>query len=327
MQPITFVMYHYVRQMEQTRYPGIKGLRVSEFREQLAYLQRFYNFVTLADCLAALRGATLPDAAAVLTFDDGFIDHYQAVFPILQRQGIQGWFFPPAAPITGGEVLDVHKIHFVLASCEEATLFRTVVQKMDALRTALGLPEQAALFAELSPGSRFDSPEVTFVKKLLQYYLPQPYRSQLVADLFARFVTADEAGFAAELYMNVDQLRCMVASGMYVGSHGYGHVWLDQSDRDTQAAEIEQSLVFLKEIGAATLDWVFSYPYGAYTPELIELVRARGCALGLTTEVGVGNLIPEHAFELPRLDTNDLPKSAAAEVSRWTQRAYRGAKG
>lgn len=318
MRHVTFVMYHYVRDLELTRYPRIKGLRVSEFRQQLAYMQRFYHFVTLQDCLDAFNGATLPQNPAVLTFDDGLIDHYDAVFPILHQQGIQGWFFPPASPVLCGEVLDVHKIHFVLATADESELFRVVVRELDERRGELELPEHAALFAELSQGSRFDSPQVTFVKKILQRYLPQPHRSQLVQQLFRRFVSVEEASFAAELYVSLDQLRCMINSGMYVGAHGFRHVWLDQSDRCTQIVEIEQSLAMLRQIGAPTANWVFSYPYGAFTPQVIELARERGCAFGLTTDVGLGNLVVESAFKLLRLDTNDLPKLESAEPCQWT---------
>ena len=31
----TIIMYHYVRSLEQTRYPSIKGRRTSEFRFQV----------------------------------------------------------------------------------------------------------------------------------------------------------------------------------------------------------------------------------------------------------------------------------------------------
>jgi len=321
MPQVTFVMYHYVRELELTRYPRIKGLRVSEFRQQLAYMQRFYHFVTLQECLDALAGATLPQNSAVLTFDDGFIEHYDTVFPILHQQRIQGWFFPAAFPILFGEVLDVHKIHFILASAEESELFRIVMRELDECRGQIDLPEHATLFAELSGGSRFDSPEVTFVKQILQHYLPQPHRSQLVQRLFRRFVSGDEKAFAAELYATLDQLRCMAASGMYIGSHGFRHIWLDRSDRYTQIEEIEQSLAFLRQIGATTTNWVFSYPYGVYTPQVVELAKERGCAFGLTTDVGLGNLAVEDAFTLPRLDTNDLPKLDCAEPCQWMLRA------
>jgi peptidoglycan/xylan/chitin deacetylase (PgdA/CDA1 family) len=320
-QPITIVMYHYVRDLERTRYPRIKGLRLAAFRQQLAYMQRFHHFVTVKDLIAALDGAPLPSNPAVLTFDDGFADHFQSVFPILSHRKIEGCFFPPCHPILHNTVLDVHKIHFILASTDEEKLFPVVMDALNAYRDQLSLPSNDAIFAELSVGSRFDSPKVTCIKQLLQHYLPEQERHAIVQSLFARFVSADEATFSAELYMTPDQLQCMSASGMYIGSHGFRHVWLNKVDAQTQIEEVDRSLELLQQIGAPTRQWVFSYPYGAYNQSLIDAAKQRGCALGLTTEVGLATLDTDHAYTLARLDTNDLPRTDTAEPSHWTQQA------
>ncbi len=321
MHPLTIVMYHYVRDLERTRYPRIKGLRLSAFRQQLAYMQRFYNFVAVQDLLAALEGDQLPPNPAVLTFDDGFLDHFQSVFPLLHQHKIQGWFFPPCQPILDNSVLDVHKIHFILASTNEDELFAKVMAFLDEYRDAHDLPSNDTIFAELSGGSRFDSPKVTCIKQLLQHYLPEQQRHTLIQSLFARFVSANEATFSAELYMSLEQLQCMAASGMYIGSHGFRHVWLNKVDLETQIEEVDRSVEMLAKIGAPTDQWVFSYPYGAFDQPLIDVAKLRGCALGLTTQVGLASLHAGSAYTLPRLDTNDLPATSSAEPVRWTQLA------
>ena len=61
----------------------------------------------------------LPTGACLLTFDDGYIDHFETVFPILAENKIQGCFFQPAKAILAHEVLDVNKIHFILASAHK----------------------------------------------------------------------------------------------------------------------------------------------------------------------------------------------------------------
>ncbi len=84
-------MYHYVRELSESRFKKIKGLNLSLFRKQISYLQSYYKFVTVKDCLETISGVReLPLKAALLTFDDGFIDHYLNVFPILHSEGIQG---------------------------------------------------------------------------------------------------------------------------------------------------------------------------------------------------------------------------------------------
>ena len=106
---LTIVMYHYVRELPLTRYPNIKGLKTTQFKAQLDYLRTHYVFVTRAQCLAALHGGPpLPTNAVVLTFDDGYLDHYTDVFPLLNQYGIEGWFFPPVRTIRYGEVLGVN---------------------------------------------------------------------------------------------------------------------------------------------------------------------------------------------------------------------------
>src|SRR5688572_27889430 len=92
----SIVMNHYVRELRHARYPGIKGLDVEGFRGQVDYLRRHYNVVTMEDVVAALNdGDPLPEKPALLTFDDGYLDHFTNVFPILHERGLQGSFFPP----------------------------------------------------------------------------------------------------------------------------------------------------------------------------------------------------------------------------------------
>ncbi len=110
-------MYHYVRPLKQSKYPEIKGLEVKRFLSQIEYFKNNFHFITvehLLDCIYEEK--QLPEKSVLLTFDDGFKDHYSHVFPILKKYQIQGSFFPPAKPIEEKIVLDVHKIHFILAS-------------------------------------------------------------------------------------------------------------------------------------------------------------------------------------------------------------------
>ena len=95
---------------------------------------------------------------------------------------------------------------------------------------------------------------------------------------------------------------------MYVGSHGYNHLWLGKENHQTQLEEIEKYLVFLESVGAQTDDWVMCYPHGSYNGETLEILKAKGCLAGLTTKVGVADLQHHSHLEFPRLDTNDLPK-------------------
>ena len=321
--PLTILMYHYVRELEHSRFPDIKGLTVQQFNAQLEYMQKYYTFVTVEHLIAALDrgGDPLPRNAAMLTFDDGYIDHFINVFPILNEKGIQGCFFPIGRAIAEHRVLDVNKIHFVLASAsDKMRITRHIFSMMDGLRAEHGLESNEFYYQKYAQTSRFDPPEVIFIKMLLQKGLPEGPRAEITDRLFREYVSNNEVAFAKELYMSLDQLRCMRRAGMYISSHSYDHIWLDTVSPATQEAEIESSLQFLSGLGCDLQFWRFIYPYGAYDEPLISLLKARGCKFGLTTRIGIADLNNEDPLLLSRLDTNDLPKDRKAEPNEWTSR-------
>ncbi len=328
MNKCAIIMYHYVRELSYTRYPGIKGLKVSLFKEQLTYLRKYHNFVRSTDLIAAIyENKPLPENAVWLTFDDAYADHYTNVFPILDEMGIEGAFFAPVKAITEHEVLDVNKVHFILASVKNINeLVEDIYKLLNEHREQYNLQSNEYYFNKLAVANRFDPKEVIFVKRLLQVELVEELRNRLTDILFKKYVSDDEAAFSRELYMSKDQMKCMVRHGMYVGSHGYDHYWLNSLPVEKQISEIDKSLEFLKAIGSDVDNWIMCYPYGAYknlhennlgggstVSSLIEVIRERGCKLALTTEVASAILDKEHAFKLPRFDTNDFPKDRNAE--------------
>jgi peptidoglycan/xylan/chitin deacetylase (PgdA/CDA1 family) len=308
--PLTIVMYHYVRDLARSRYPAIKARTLEDFRGQLAHLDRHYEVVTAEQVMAAASGdEPLPDNACWLTFDDGYLDHYTNVFPLLYERGWQGSFFIPAGPILDRRLLDVNKIHLLLAAVPDTEAL------LGALRAAVEEEREAGAaldswddyVAAYLRECHLDTPEILFIKQMLQIALPEAVRNRICDRLFARFVSADEGAIAAETYLSVDQIRVMQRSGMSIGSHGHRHVWLSSLDRAGQALEIDRSLAFIRTLGVTADQWIMCYPYGGYDATTLELLAAKGCALGITTRSGVAEIGRDAALELPRIDTIDLP--------------------
>jgi peptidoglycan/xylan/chitin deacetylase (PgdA/CDA1 family) len=318
----TIVMYHYVRDLPRTRFPRIKGLLTENFEGQLDYVSRHYSVCSLADVIAASRGEyELPPNACVLTFDDGLADHYQTVFPRLLDRGFTGAFFPSARPLEDHSVLDVHKTQFILAAAaDHNSLGRDLLRRIDEFRGRFAIPPENELWKQFAVAGRFDPPETFFVKQMLQWALPQSVRSEVADQLFKQYVSADETGFAHELYMDLSHLRQMASTGMEIGGHGYNHLWLGKLSREDQAEEIGHTISFLSNIfGHRPEGWAMCYPFGSYNQETVELVSEVGCAVGLTTKIGLTDL--SQVLELNRLDTNDLPVSTNSETGEWTAAA------
>ena len=320
---LTIVMYHYVRPLSRTRFPRIKALDLDRFRGQLEYLLRHYQIVSGTQVIAAARGPggstwDLPPNAALLTFDDGYADHFDYVFPLLDEARLPACFFPPSATILDRTLLDVNRIHYILAAVDDCrSVVDEIFDRLDRHRSQYALKRNEELYAEYAAASRFDPAEVIFVKRILQKGLPEDLRRQIAGELFARFVTADERAFSEELYMSLPQLRLLRRQGMYVGSHGHAHHWLGRLSPEAQERDVRLSLNMLEEVGTDTSSWIMCYPYGDSDESLRRLLPKMGCTVGLTTEVGIASS-QSQALLLPRLDTNDLPCDPKAEPSPWT---------
>lgn len=130
------VMYHYTRDLGNSRYPSIKGLDRKLFIRQLDFFGSFFNVVTMEQVIEAWNSpnGSLPENALLLTFDDGYIDNYLTAFPLLKERGMQGSFFIPGKTFTKNILLDVNKIHFILASADIHMLVKDVKEQMDYYR-------------------------------------------------------------------------------------------------------------------------------------------------------------------------------------------------
>ena len=314
---VTVVMYHYVRDLKNSRYPNIKGLDIEKFKKQIKFFKENYNFVKIQDLIEYYKNPKekeLPDKAILLTFDDGYKDHYTYVLPILLENNIQGSFYIPTKCFQDKKVLDVNKIHFILESCigEEEKILKEIEDYLEKNKDSRISLLYNDYFKEYAIDSRFDKKEVIFIKRMLQVVLPEDYRKKLVDILFKKYVCTigdkiiSERAFWEELYLTPEQIRMMEKLGMHIGFHSHDHVWLSSLSKEEQEFQIKSSINYFKEIGIKTEKMTLSYPYGGYNEESVELIKKYEIPLAFTTKVAIADLNKDENYALPRLDTNDF---------------------
>ena len=310
-QKIYISMYHYTRDLIHSRYPEIKGLDYNLFEKQLQFFDKNFHVVTMEAVIDAINnGIELADNSVLLTFDDGYIDNFTVAMPLLKKYGLQGSFFIPGRTFTENVLLDVNKIHFVLASADNPReLVNDIYKLLDEARNDpeyANLPSNNDLYAQWGIADRFDCADVIFCKRILQTAIPEQLRKEISSKLFAKYVDLSESNFARELYMTPDQIKCLKDNGMFVGLHGYDHYWLGNLTLEQMHRDIDKAL----EVMSPFIDsncWVMNYPYGSYNQGVIDYIKIKGCVLGLTTVVDKTELKEENRFTLQRLDCNDFP--------------------
>lgn len=252
-------------------------------------------------------GHPLPKNSVLLTFDDGYIDNYTYALPILEENNLQGSFFIPGKTFSTHQLLDVNKIHYILASADIKKLTTDVFERMNHYRgIEYNYPSNNELFEQYAIANRFDTKEIIFVKRMLQTVLPEVLRNQISSDLFEKYVGVSEEQLAYELYMTEEQIRTLKRHGMFIGIHGYDHYWLGDLRKEEMQADILKALEVMDEFIDQRC-WVMNYPYGNYNQDTLDFIKEHRACLGLTTESRVADLNSAPQYELPRLDCNDFP--------------------
>ncbi len=304
-------MYHYVRDYKKTDYPNIKGLDIESFKFQIKYLQKKYNILKPIEIHEIIeKGKNFTDKDCWLTFDDGYIDHYKYVLPILEQNQIKASFFPPAKTTFSETVLDVNKIHFILAKNINYDLILDEIKNMYInLNSSNEFENFDNLTKKVNTTSRYDDSKIMLIKLLLQIALPEKIRKNICDKLFKKYVSPDIKSFAKNLYMNISQIKELHKLGHEIGMHGYDHVRLGKLNKKDQLDEITKAYKFLKENKLIDRRFTISYPYGHYNSDTLKILSNFNCSVGITIKprpVPKKNYVP---LELPRLDTNDFPQT------------------
>lgn len=302
-------MYHYTRDLKRSRFPKIKGLDAELFSRQLDYFREKFNVVSMPEVINAWNyGIPLPERAMLLTFDDGYLDNYTVAFPLLRERGMTASFFVPGKVIEKRCLLEVNKIHLILASSSnDKQLMNEVLKEMDLCRSnGIALAPNEDLIMLYAKSNRFDTAEVVFVKRVLQTGIPDCARFYITDRLFKKYVNISEEVCAKEFYVDRTQMQVMKENGMFFGIHGYEHNWLGNLSSEEAEKDIQLSMNAMGSLVEKD-QLVINYPYGSYNDTVIKFLSNNGFQLGLTTQIGTTEICEKNRFKVSRFDCNDFP--------------------
>ncbi len=288
------IMYHYIRKQDSS-FPHLKVRTPEEFEVQLQELMRRFTVISWAELRDHLiSGAALPGRACLLTFDDGFIDHYTEVYPRLRERGLSGLFFVSARR-ESRSMAPVHTLQLLIGHFGEEEIRKLV---MSALT-----PDQRKRFDSYYeqclgeyPTDRFGELSLRTFRRVINFYMSSEM-TPILEGLFRTHI-GDPDAFAETFYMSGEMLREMAQNNMHFGGHGVTHQRLSRIAPDLLTQEIASSAAFLAPLEAKP--WAFSYPYSDYPPTIFRLLEAHDFIAGFLDRNGD---IPCNQYELGRIDT------------------------
>ncbi|MCL2885690.1 MAG: polysaccharide deacetylase family protein [Betaproteobacteria bacterium] len=251
-----------------------------QFEWIVRFIARTFHVMPLGEAARRLREGSLPPAAAVITFDDGYADNLLVAWPILKRHGVSATFFIATAFLEGGRMWNDDVIE----------AFRFAQDKtMDLREFGLGIHRLT------DAASRVRGYEAVLGK--LKYF-EHSLRTETARQIATRCAVPEPP----ELMLSHRQLRLLHAEGAEIGGHTRSHPILEGMDDSAARQEIVSGKEELEALLAAPVQ-VFAYPNGApgrdYSPRHADMVRQAGFAAAVSTRQACATATSD-PFQLPR---------------------------
>ncbi len=297
--------YHYVhRKSEGFGYPHIHSFDL--FMDQIFKMKNIYSFITpdtLFDKSVDISNSIL------LTFDDGLKDHLR-VGKFLHDLNIRATFFIPTSPYTSGQMLNVHKAHYLLAKLGSSCIIHLMTNLHNV---SSDFYDDHYLQLQEKHKNRYEEYDETIAikdfKRYINYILNQK-TSTIILDSIAKHTAVEfpEDSF----YLTPKEIRDLEMMGHEIGAHSSSHDVLSRLSTSSQEKEIYESKRFLNKLLGKSVK-TFCFPYGnrdSYNPITISILKRLGFKSSFTVEPrDISSFdITKCPFELPRYDANSISK-------------------
>ncbi|MBM3503014.1 MAG: hypothetical protein FJX65_03985 [Alphaproteobacteria bacterium] len=305
------INFHYVRENFEAPYPSIFGVTPKEFEEQIDAICQAASVVGSSDLLRALEGRqTLPDPAALVTFDDGLREQFDHAWPILKRKGIPALFFVNTGCIVDGVVENVHKAHILRSQVSPAS----ILADLDRFLEKMGRGVDVVCPQQVAAQYPYDRSDAAAVKYALNMRLTSDQLTTFLGEAMHAVPDFDEQATSRSLYMSTEQLQELDAAES-LGSHAHQHVPLGRQAPPSLEYQIRESRRLLALWGCPNVFGI-SYPHGSFeacSALCGQMAVRQGFRFGLTMERAV-NVDLENPMFLARISNSDLVGRSVTEV-------------
>ncbi len=292
-------------------YDPVISATPESFRAQIDWLRNRVRILTLDELATwAEDGSAGRELVAVVTFDDGYRDNFDAAVPILRAGNVPATFFLPTAFFESPRLPWWDHVAYVIK--------RTQVRRLMLERDRDG--DAPPLVIDREQMSRTEA-----IMTIIGAFLDESIADDrwFLDQLATRAeVVVDAESLGRRLFMTWDHVRQLADSnaGLTIGSHGHSHRRLARLDEDSQRFELTESKRILEARLGREVD-ALAYPYGwpgTYTTRTKALAAGAGYRLAFASREGMNRPgAPFDRYEVSRLGvgTGDSPALLRARTA------------
>tara|TARA_Y100001958_G_C21244957_1_gene574363 strand:- start:426 stop:1382 length:957 start_codon:yes stop_codon:yes gene_type:complete len=305
---INIVAYHYIREIKKSNFPNLKGVEFNLFKKQVNYFKKNFLIISAEELIYYIENKkklNFKKPLLLLSFDDGYKDHYNYVLPILIKEKIKGCFYPPI-DIFKNMILNVNKLQFILSKTEnKKKLLNEIINYLKELEINVKIKKIKKIHNSKIP--EYDDLETLNIKRIIYKEISNENSNKICNYLFKKYVNEDINDFSKKLYISKKELKELNGNKMHIGSHGVNHVMFSTLSYLKQKKQIQESSEFFNKLKIDTNNFSLCYPWGSYNKICKKVLTDTNIKFALTSDTGNFCLSNNYnKFYLPRFDANEF---------------------
>lgn len=218
-----------------------------KFEKDIDFFLKNFDFITPIELLESLDKNEIPKNKFILTFDDGYKECYDIIYPILKRKGIPAIFFIIRDLVDNINFGHFNKISLIIEKLR--------LNSFDNIVTSI-----------LIENSLYTGNIYLDIRKL-------GFCNSEIIDLLGIELGLDFDSYLHEIkpYLTAEQIREMYSNGFSIGAHSNNHQRFVELNKDQQLLQVQESIEFIKLItNEPTRFFAFPYSSNGFKSELYK---------------------------------------------------------
>ena len=219
-------------------WPLYDVVKENEFIKHIDYLARKFDFIGPKKVLELVNGEEWAGSKppAFLSFDDGLIECFTTIAPLLKQKGIEASFFVNPSFIDSDDIFFRYKIAVIIDALQNGKIekegelvLKEVLKASDHLKYTL---EEGLLSMSFS-----DIEDINY----------------LMRSLILKYRNSD-------IYMSSKQIQSLKNDGFYIGGHSMNHPLFSELNLEDQVTQIKESTDYCQAEFAEEMR-LFAFPF------------------------------------------------------------------
>jgi peptidoglycan/xylan/chitin deacetylase (PgdA/CDA1 family) len=288
---LSILGYHRVFDYSYKNYPFYRSIistNAEMFEQQMRFVKKNFNVINFQILQQIIdAGEKIPRGTLIITFDDGYADNYEIVFPILKKYDLTATIFTLTSSIMDGEPFWFELTKYFFDTCSPGVY----TFKDETLRL------------EITEASRESA------RKEFWIYIRtiENARRENIVNKIKNGINSSLSAADLELIkpLTWQRIREMSEEGIEFGSHTISHPYLINLTADELIRELTVSKKLIEEnINKAVIS--IAYPFGAHNEWVEEQVKKCGYRFGISYRNDViKKLNYQDTFKLPRVHVDN----------------------